>query len=204
MPSRLPHCLLWTQSFRSAANAHEEAIRHHGPSLYGWRFMLEAPEPRLRLEAEEEDTCPSHERAELLAVVRGLEALDQPSSVSLYTPSRFVLAGLRYGIGEWRDTNWHWEWYGRWAPVAHQDLWRRVEAALQFHEMDPRWWSRPDSRSGTRRTIRLDEPSSLDENAGPHWLRSRSVRRRVSRTPDNMSVSQERESTFPRFVGFDF
>jgi ribonuclease HI len=204
-----PHYLLWTQSFRTSSATHEEAIRSLAPALFGWRFTLEAPEPQVHLEAEEEETSASLERAELLAVVRGLEALDQPSNVSLYTSSRFVLAGLRYGIVEWRETNWHWEWFGKWAPVAHQDLWRRVEVALRFHELEPRWWSRPEPRSGNRRVIRLEPRTSL---RGPHFESTRfksaghAVRSRQlsSASSSCLQATSSRESLFPRFDGFDF
>jgi ribonuclease HI len=204
MQLRRPHCLLWTQSFRTPSAAHEEAIRSLAPALFGWRFLLEAPEPRVHLEAEEEETSPSLERAELLAVVRGLEALDQPSSVSLYTSSRFVLAGLRHGIVEWRTTNWHWEWFGRWAPVAHQDLWRRVETALRFHEMEPKWWSRPEQGNGSRRVIRFNHPSPLNAPHVEEWGLETISQGERSRRNAMAVAAADRESMFPRFDGFDF
>jgi ribonuclease HI len=174
------------------------------PTLFGWRFLLEAPEPRVHFEAEEEETSPSLERAELLAVVRGLEAIDQPSSVSLYSSSRFVLAGLRHGILEWRSTNWHWEWYGKWAPVAHQDLWRRVETALRFHDLEPRWWSRPE-RNGSHRAIRFDDRAPL--NPSHHALDSRRasvIGRRIAAHSPAAVTTIDREPLFPRFDGMDF
>jgi ribonuclease HI len=204
--------------------------RHRvAPTLYGWRFLLEAPEPRIHLEAEEEEDTPSQERAELMAVVRGLEAIDQPSNVTLYTASRFVIAGLRYGISEWRQTQWHWEWYGKWAPVAHQDLWRRVETALRFHDVEPRWWARPELRSevrtGARRVIRLDDRSPLDPphmgrwdessssydartEAGRSSYRHDAVATRRERRTDRMNARSaallDREAQFPYSHSLDF
>jgi len=75
------------------------------------------------------------ERCELLAVVRGLEALDEPSRVSLITPSRYVSHGLRYGLDEWRESGWLWESFGQMTPIKHEDLWRRVDHALEFHRV---------------------------------------------------------------------
>lgn len=204
MQPRRPHCLLWTQSIRTPVAAHEEAIRCLSPSLFGWRFLLEAPEPKIHLEAEEEDTSSSLERAELLAVVRGLEALDQPSSVSLYTSSRFVIAGLRHGIGEWRTTNWHWEWFGRWAPVAHQDLWRRIETALRFHEMEPKFWSRPDQGRASRRVIRFSHSSPLNAPHVEEWGGEMTFSGAKSRQLARAHTTIDRESMFPRFDGIDF
>jgi len=68
-------------------------------------------------------------------VVRGLEALDQPSRVSLMTPSRYVAHGLRYGLAGWRESGWLWESFGQMTPIKHEDLWRRVDQALEFHRV---------------------------------------------------------------------
>lgn len=210
MQLRRPRCLLWTQSFRAPSAAYEEAIRSMAPTCFGWRFVLETSDQDYQFEAEEEESSPSLERAALLAVVRGLEALDQPSTVSLYTSSRFVMAGLRHGIVEWRTTNWHWEWFGRWAPVAHQDLWRRVETAMRFHELEPRWWSGPESRLGSRRVIRMDYDSPLE---APHGSTSGApVLSRESRDKTRTALAlmaqsretQPRDALFPRYDGFDF
>ena len=40
----------------------------------------------------------------LLAVVRGLEALPEPSRVTLVTTSGWIRRGLRFGLDNWRDT----------------------------------------------------------------------------------------------------
>jgi ribonuclease HI len=105
-----------------------------------WRFVLDAvgSESRLSVTDVEPIACP--ERLELLAVVRGLEAIDQPSRVTLVTKSRYVSRGLRRGLAEWRAQGWQWERFGRLAPVRDHDLWRRVDRALEFHEVDCRLW----------------------------------------------------------------
>ena len=75
----------------------------------------------------------NRERLALLSVVRGLEALEQPSQVTLVTTSRYVSRGLRYGLNTWRDSDYTWERFGEQRPVRNSDLWRRVDTALQFH-----------------------------------------------------------------------
>ncbi len=86
----------------------------------------------------------SPERLELLAVVRGLEALEQPSKVTLVTTSRVVRRGLRFGLELWRENQWHWERFGRMAPIKNADLWQRVDRALHIHDV-------------SCRTLRFDE-----------------------------------------------
>lgn len=112
-----------------------------------WHFQLESVDGELRLSAGDFEAAVSGERLELLAVVRGLEALDQPSRVTLVTPSRYVHRGLRFGLSPWRDNQWRWECFGELAPVKNADLWRRVDRALDFHRLECRLWRVDDAHS---------------------------------------------------------
>jgi ribonuclease HI len=75
-------------------------------------------------------------RLELLAAVRGLEALEQPSRVTLLTSSRYVRRGLRHDLGRWRENHWQWERFGQRVPIRDCDLWCRVDRALSFHDVE--------------------------------------------------------------------
>lgn len=105
-----------------------------------WRFVLQSVDGDGRFAAQDHEPETSAERLELLAVVRGLEALDQPSRVTLVTRSDYVTRGLRYGLEEWRANRWRWEYDGRMVPVKNEDLWRRVDEALKYHRVDCRVW----------------------------------------------------------------
>ncbi len=100
--------------------------------------MLRSGDGDVRLEVEEVEPQTRGERLELLSVVRGLEALEQPSHVVLMTPSVYVREGIRHGLAEWRRNGWRWERFGEMVPVKHLDLWQRVERALRFHKVDCR------------------------------------------------------------------
>jgi ribonuclease HI len=102
-----------------------------------WRFSLEAAGMK-QLEVDDFEPFTQGQRLELLAVVRGLEALEQPSLVTLVTPSRYVKRGIVYGIEDWRSNGWYWESHGKMVPVKNGDLWRRVDQALQVHEVECR------------------------------------------------------------------
>jgi ribonuclease HI len=103
-----------------------------------WRFVLRAVDGSFRLDAEDVEPQTVGERLELLAVVRGLEALDQPSRVTLITTSKYVREGIRHGVMEWRENDWRWERFGQMVPVKNQDLWQRVDRAMRFHKIDCR------------------------------------------------------------------
>lgn len=99
-----------------------------------WNFLLHRLD-RSEISEEASDIEPDicGQRLELLAVVRGLEALQQPSRVTLVTEDRYVVRGLRFGLREWKANGWRWERFGRWVSVKHTDLWQRLDCALQFH-----------------------------------------------------------------------
>ncbi|MEZ6121297.1 MAG: RNase H family protein [Pirellulaceae bacterium] len=105
-----------------------------------WHFLLESVDGETIVEAADEEMDTEGERLELLAVVRGLEALDQPSRVTLVTPSRRVSLGFRRGLDQWRTNGWQWEQFGRKVPIKNSDLWRRIDHAMKYHSVDCRMW----------------------------------------------------------------
>ncbi|MCU0878012.1 MAG: hypothetical protein MUF06_09530 [Pirellulaceae bacterium] len=128
MSVQTPHFLLYSQATPSALAAIEgESGR--------WRFVLESADGAPPLEAEDEEPETSAERLKLLAIVRGLEALEQPSRVTLVAPGPTISRGIRYGLAQWRENGWQWERYGKLSPVKNCDLWQRIERAAAIHEV---------------------------------------------------------------------
>ena len=126
----------------------------------------------------------SRERLDLLAVVRGLEALDQPSRVTLVTASGYVHRGLRFGLPAWRQNGWQWERYGQMVPIKNRDLWQRVDRALEFHEVafrcariDPAH----DDLTATRPTPQAVEPRRDAPEPCPGRSRKSGLPRRLAR-----------------------
>jgi len=128
MKSNSPHYLLFSEASQDRC------------SLPTWRFVLQHVESQRRFVAADSEPCDCGERLELLAVVRGLEALDGPARVTLVTKSRYVSRGIKKGLAQWRENNWRWERFGRIVPVRDHDLWQRVDRALQFHEVNCQAW----------------------------------------------------------------
>ena len=142
MPVPTPHFLLFSTA-RS-----EEAAARSSPSRRGrrelgrgrWGFVLESVDGSERLEVAESESDVCGQRLELLSVIRGLEALDQPSRVTLVTNSDHVCRGLRFGIQQWRENGWQWEFFGRMVPVRNADLWQRLDRAVRIHDVRCRTW----------------------------------------------------------------
>ncbi|MEX0978908.1 MAG: RNase H family protein, partial [Pirellulales bacterium] len=127
MKAATPHYLLFSESCRQSDQSQ-------------WRFVLQSIDGSQQFEAADDEPDVQGERRELLAVVRGLEALGQPSRVTLVTPSNYVNRGLTYGLDEWRANDWRWEHYGEMVPVKNRDLWQRVDRALEYHQVECRTW----------------------------------------------------------------
>ena len=134
----LPHYLLISECRR---------LRSSQANAGKWRFVLEDLGGHSKFEAADVEPGLAGQRLELLTVIRGLEALDQPSRVTLITDSRYVTRGFRYGLSEWRENDWKWERFGQMVPIKNQDLWLRVDGALRFHSVECRVWQFAEAAS---------------------------------------------------------
>ena len=131
MKKTAPHYMLFTEAKSSSH-----------PNGFGnrWRFVLEEIGTSNRFEEADEEPGFHGERLQLLAVVRGLEALEQPSRVTLITPSKHVGRGIRSSLTLWRENNWHWERFGAMTLINDHDLWQRIDHAMQIHQINCRIW----------------------------------------------------------------
>jgi ribonuclease HI len=128
MKSSTPHYLLLSTSQSRSIGGH-------------WRFVLESLESDEQIDVRDSEPNTSGERLELMVVLRGLEALDQPSRVTLVTPSRYVVRGIRFGLEAWRQNGWHWENHGEMVPIKDHDLWQRMDQAMRIHDVRMRHWT---------------------------------------------------------------
>ena len=78
----------------------------------------------------------TNNRMELVAVIEALTALKQPSRVILHTDSAYVKNGITTWIHGWKARGWT---TADRKPVKNQDLWQRLDAQRQRHEVDWRW-----------------------------------------------------------------
>src|SRR6476659_6518347 len=135
-----------------------------------WRFSIENAE-HVELEVNDFETFTQGQRLEMLTVVRGLEALEQPSRVTLLTPSSYVKRGITYGLEDWRASDWCWESHGKMVPVKNSDLWQRLDRALEYHRVECRL--QPDKAEGipTAAGKLKAEPINPDAKQMPRSMR---------------------------------
>jgi ribonuclease HI len=74
------------------------------PGPGGWAALLRAGARERELSGGEPLT--TNNRMELLAAIRGLEALKKPCRVQLYTDSVYVRDGITKWIHRWRQNGW--------------------------------------------------------------------------------------------------
>jgi ribonuclease HI len=168
MNSTAPHFLLFTQ-------ANDEIDCHRAGGR--WKFVLEEIGSDFRIEEADFEPDVTGERLQLFAVIRGLEALEQPSTVTLVTPSRHVGHGIRNGLHRWKRHHWKHEVDGAWQTIPCLSEWQRIEAALQFHRISCRVWQfdAPHARAQpTESTPRRTTPfvSSFAEAGDPVAIES--------------------------------
>jgi ribonuclease HI len=97
----------------------------------------------------------------------------------LWTPSTYVREGIRNGLREWRENGWQWEYFGRLVPVKNDDLWKRLDRAMEFHQVDCRTW-RVDPAHGPKVASPQceAEPTAAEPDSAP---------------PDSSRIDQIRE-----------
>jgi len=110
-------------------------IGNPGPGGYGV-VLLYGPHRREMSEGFKETT---NNRMELLACIKGLEALNEPCEVTLYSDSKYVVDGITKGWAErWRKNNWIRD-KKTGARAINADLWQRLLELVKKHRVTMRW-----------------------------------------------------------------
>ena len=78
----------------------------------------------------------TNNRMELLAAIHALEALDRPSRLTVVTDSAYVKGGITQWLAGWKRNGWR---TSSKKPVKNEDLWRRLEAATERHDIAWEW-----------------------------------------------------------------
>lgn len=104
------------------------------PGPGGWGAWLTYGEHEKELYGGEANT--TNNRMELLAAIKGLEALKRPCQVALYTDSQYVRQGITSWLKNWLKNNWK---TANKKPVKNQDLWQQLHQLNQKHQISWHW-----------------------------------------------------------------
>jgi ribonuclease HI len=104
------------------------------PGPGGWGVLL-------RFGVVERELCggegpTTNNRMELMAAIKGLEALREPCVVQLFTDSEYVRRGITEWMLKWRNNGWR---TADRKPVKNADLWRELDAEATRHRVSWHW-----------------------------------------------------------------
>lgn len=103
-----------------------------GPGGYGAVMVY----GKHRRELSDGFALTTNNRMELLAPIMALNELTQPCDVDLTTDSQYVKNGINQWINNWRKNGWR---TANKKPVKNADLWRRLDEAVQKHNVSWHW-----------------------------------------------------------------
>ena len=104
------------------------------PGPGGWGVVLLYRGHERRLQGGEGRT--TNNRMELMAVIRGLEALKRRCRVLVTTDSQYVKKGITLWISNWKRNGWR---TASGTPVKNADLWRRLDTLTGRHDIEWAW-----------------------------------------------------------------
>ena len=117
----------------------------------GWAAILSAPDgSETVLTGGEYPT--TNNRMELMAAIVALETLNAPCQVVLTTDSKYVMDGITQWMANWKKRGWK---TASKQPVKNVDLWQRLDAAVQRHEIDWQWVKGHSGHPGNERADAL-------------------------------------------------
>ncbi|MDJ0889864.1 MAG: ribonuclease HI [Gammaproteobacteria bacterium] len=104
------------------------------PGPGGWGALLRYGGREKTLSGAEANT--TNNRMELTAAIKALESLTRPCKVTLFTDSVYVQKGITEWLKNWKRRGWK---TADKKPVKNADLWRRLDAAAEAHDIRWRW-----------------------------------------------------------------
>jgi len=104
-----------------------------GPGGYGIVMIFNGH--KKELSGAYEDT--TNNRMELIAAIKGLEALNRTCSVTLYSDSKYLVDAINKGwVTKWRKNNWM---RTKTDHAKNVDLWKRLMELLEVHDVKFVW-----------------------------------------------------------------
>lgn len=124
------------------------------PGPGGWAYILRHLPTGLEKEGSGGERDTTNNRMELMAVIRGLEALKRPCRVELFTDSVYVGKGLEEWMPKWKQNGWRRREGTRFVAIKNEELWRRLDELARQHKIK---YTRVAGHSGHPENDRCDE-----------------------------------------------
>ena len=126
------------------------------PGPGGWGALIRMGAHEKEISGGEAHT--TNNRMELLAAIRGLEALTRPCHVTLITDSAYVKNGITQWIHGWKRNGWR---TADKKPVKNADLWQELITASAPHRIEWTWVKGHAGDPDNERADRLASDAAL-------------------------------------------
>lgn len=104
------------------------------PGPGGWGVVLRYRGHEKRLHGGDPET--TNNRMELMAAIKGLEALSRPCKVRVTTDSKYVRDGITQWLPNWKRRGWK---TANKQPVKNRELWQRLDELAAKHDVEWHW-----------------------------------------------------------------
>ena len=123
------------------------------PGKGGWGVLMRYGDTEKSLYGG--DPMTTNNRMELMAVIKGLEALTKPCKVKITSDSKYVLTGITDWINNWKARNWK---TANKKPVQNVELWKQLDELAALHDIEGGWVK---GHSGHRENEIADDLANL-------------------------------------------
>ena len=104
------------------------------PGPGGWGVLLKYGTTSKELYGGDAST--TNNKMELTAAIKALKEIKEPSEITLYTDSKYVLQGIEEWIHNWKKR----EWKGaNKKPVKNIELWKQLDELRDKHNIKWKW-----------------------------------------------------------------
>lgn len=128
-----------------------------GPGGYGALLIYNGHKKEL----SEGFKTTTNNRMEMLAVIKGLRALNQRCNVDITTDSTYVKDGITKWIFNWKKNGWK---TSQKKPVKNADLWQQLDDEVNKHDINWHWVK---GHSGHPENERVDDLAREAAEANP-------------------------------------
>lgn len=107
----------------------------------------------------------TNNRMEILGCIAGLDAVEEPSDIIIYSDSRYVVDAITKGWAEtWRGRDWNRKVEGELVPASNADLWARMLGLCEWHRVKFRWVRGHDGNIENERCDVLARAAAASDN----------------------------------------
>ena len=109
------------------------------PGPGGWGVLLQAAKAGSIIKEREYsggESATTNNRMEMIAAIKALESLSEPTRIHLYTDSKYLKNGITLWIRKWRANGWR---TAKGKPVKNSELWQRLDELCKEHDVEWSW-----------------------------------------------------------------